>query len=151
MGLTRFRDPGGRDWRYMGRVLVRCPSCTKCAVVLRPEIVDRRYAGKPRLTCMYCGLARVSESRSHIAGVPVDPFFQLPLWLQAPCCGHTLWAYNAEHLGVLERYVAAGLRERQVGRSSYTMLEVLPTWMKSRKHRGEVLRAVSRLRQSLVA
>lgn len=75
----------------------------------------------------------------------MDPFFALPLWLQTPCCGHTLWALNLEHLDVLEAYIRAQLREKNPN-SAYTMLEVLPRWMKSAKHRDEVLRAISRLR-----
>jgi len=43
---------------------------------------------------------------------PNDPFFGLPLWLQTPCCGHILWAYNDRHLATLESYVGTGLRER---------------------------------------
>src|SRR5687768_9071979 len=38
-------------------------------------------------------------------GEPVDPVFGLQLWLQAPCCGHVLWAYNREHLEVIRGYV----------------------------------------------
>lgn len=135
----------------MGRVLVRCPACQQCATVIRPVIVERRYAGNPRLICVHCGLAREYAYRGHTTGVPLDPFFGLPLWLQTACCGHTLWAYNAEHLHVLEGYVAARLRERLIGRSTYTMIEVLPTWMKRSKHRDEVMRAISRLKLSLAS
>lgn len=79
---------------------------------------------------------------------PVDPFFGLPLWLQTPCCGQTLWALNVEHLDVLEGYVAARLREKKPN-TAYTMLEILPRWMKTARHRDEVLRAITRLRESL--
>lgn len=82
-------------------------------------------------------------------GSPIDPIFRLPLWLQAPCLGQTLWAYNAEHLAVLVGYVGAGLREGTLERSAYTMVEILPRWMKLARHRGEVLRILDRLQRTL--
>jgi hypothetical protein len=60
-----------------------------------------------------------------------------------------LWAYNAEHLNVLEEYVSAHLRERGHSVTHMTMLERLPKWIKDAKHRDEVLRAIGRLRASL--
>ena len=151
MWPVRFRDPGGRVSRYLGRVLVRCPACDRCALVVRPEVAGNRYVGNPKLTCVHCGLARERRTWHQVIGAPVDPFFRLPLWLQTPCCGETMWAYNAEHLGVLEGYVGAGLRERPAASQPYTMLEILPRWMKLAKHRDEVLRAISRLKQSLAS
>jgi hypothetical protein len=83
-------------------------------------------------------------------GGPVDPFFGLPLWLQAGCCGgRTLWAFNRRHLDLLEAYVGAKLRERCASPGSSSMLARLPAWVKSAKHRDEVLRTISRLRSSL--
>ena len=152
MRTERFRDPGGRAWRYADWVLVRCPACNRCAVAFRPEVAANRYTRDARLTCTHCGLMRARRVRQYIYGAPVDPYFHLPLWLQAPCCGNTLWAYNLEHLGVLEGYVGARLRERPVGPvPSTTMLEKLPQWMKMAKHRDEVLRAITRLKQSLAS
>jgi hypothetical protein len=73
-----------------------------------------------------------------------EPVFGLPLWLRTPCCGgHLLWANNKEHLGYLESYVGARIRE------STGLSTVLPTWMKLAKNRVEILRALARLRQSL--
>jgi hypothetical protein len=80
---------------------------------------------------------------------PDDPYFGLPLWLSIDCCGKVLWAYNAEHLNLLEGYVGARLRERGDFLGTMSMLERLPRWMKSANHRTEVLRAIQRLRKSL--
>ncbi|MEW9532434.1 hypothetical protein AB0B72_28180, partial [Microbispora sp. NPDC049125] len=64
-----------------------------------------------------------------------DPFFGLHLWLQTPCCGNVLWAYNIRHLDLLEGYIGADLRERVLrsrgegafrrfeGVEAFTMLE----------------------------
>jgi hypothetical protein len=83
-------------------------------------------------------------------GGQVDPFFRLPLWLTAECCGgHTLWAFNERHLDLLEAFVAARLRERGTGPGGLTLVARLPTWLKRAKHRGEILRVIRRLRASL--
>ncbi|MDR6974188.1 hypothetical protein J2X68_000866 [Streptomyces sp. 3330] len=107
------------------------------------------FVGAARLVCQGCGCTRQLHSRGQETAGPVDPFFRLPLWLQAACRGETLWAYNAEHLAVLTGYVGAGLRERTAAPSAYTMVEILPRWMKLARHRGEVLRILDRLHQSL--
>jgi hypothetical protein len=133
--------------QYAELVLVRCPACDRCArVFCRRE--GNRYPDKPRLTCTRCGLTRETAHPAYQYGVPVDPFFGLPLWLQTRCCGETLWALNLDHLNVLESYVGARLREKKPN-SAYTMLEVLPRWMKAAGHRAEFLRATARLRESL--
>src|SRR5438874_5956664 len=80
-------------------------------------------------------------------GGPNDPFFDRPLWLQTPCCGHILWAYNSRHLDTLRSYVAADLRERTG--PTMGMLDRLPAWIKKANHRTEVLRAIDRLHDQL--
>jgi hypothetical protein len=91
-------------------------------------------------------------------GMAVDPYFRLPLWLQARCCtNRTLWAYNLQHLEFLERFVAAGLRERahQPAAGEYhrrmTMVAKLPVWMKSAKNRAEIVKALGRLKATVPA
>jgi hypothetical protein len=75
-----------------------------------------------------------------------EPFFGRPLWLQTPCCGHGLWAYNSRHLDVLEDFVSARLRERTGESPTMAMIPRLPAWMKKAQHRAEVTAAVGRLR-----
>ncbi|WP_285608653.1 TFIIB-type zinc ribbon-containing protein [Actinokineospora globicatena] len=153
----RFRDPLVRVERFAAEVLVRCPACGECAVVVaHPGAPERRtghgrLVARRRLSCRACGLSRDDSPSERVFGGPVDPCFRLPLWLQADCCGEILWAYNSEHLDVLESYVAARLRERGVVPGSMSMVERLPAWLKSAKNRSEVLRAVQRLRSSLPA
>ena len=71
------------------------------------------------------------------------------LWLEADFRGHSLWAYNAEHLAYLEGYVAAGLRETPSGVPSETLESALPQWLVSAKNRDEVLRQFGRMRALL--
>ena len=64
-----------------------------------------------------------------------------------------MWAYNLEPLDLLRRFVAASLRERppwyEHGRKM-TYVARLPAWIKRAKNRDEVLRAIDRIRASVV-
>jgi hypothetical protein len=83
-----------------------------------------------------------------MGGGQADPYFGRPLWLHTECCGgHTLWAYNGEHLDFLANFIAASLRERPI--SPRTLTWSLPAWMKDAKHRDEVARQIARLRERL--
>jgi hypothetical protein len=154
----RFRDdPLLWVEHFADEVLVRCPACGECAIVLdqlgtseyHANRDDTRLVARRRLRCLACGLSKDGFPSERVFGVPVDPYFRLPVWLQADCCGKVLWAYNAEHLSLLESYVAARLRERRASPGSMTMVARLPAWLKSAKHRDEILRAIRRLRSSL--
>ncbi|MFH8383189.1 hypothetical protein ACH4E7_19940 [Kitasatospora sp. NPDC018058] len=154
----RFTDPGVQVYDLAEEVLVRCPRCGGCAVVLARlggVSEQRTHAGwvrsRRRLRCGGCGHARDEFQGGRGYGAPVDPYFGLSLWLVADCCGgRRLWAYNHAHLDLLEGYIAAGLRERDTTRGLPTsLLEKLPAWVKSAKHRTELLRAIRRLRASV--
>ena len=80
-----------------------------------------------------------------LSGEPRDPMFGCRLWLQTPCKGETLWAYNEAHLRDLYAYVSARLRER-VGAS---MAARLPRWMTAAKNRATALRGLDRLEKRL--
>ena len=103
--------------------------------------------------CPVCHEYReASEVRWRDMGKPVDPFFGLPLFLQAPCCGNVLWAWNLEHLDLLTTIVGAALRERDRAStvtSNDTLLGKLPRWVKAAKNREAVLACAGRLRDSM--
>ncbi|MFE6613298.1 TFIIB-type zinc ribbon-containing protein [Amycolatopsis sp. NPDC057786] len=142
MDAPRFRDPQIRLRDLADEpILVVCPRCSRRASVT-PE----------RLTCVGCALARVRPAPDYSAwNGPIDPFFREPLWLRADCCGgNTLWAFHARHLDLIERFVAAKLRERGLGdRPGLTLVARLPAWMTAAKHRDEVLRTIAELRATL--
>ncbi|MGK5681522.1 hypothetical protein [Actinoplanes sp. URMC 104] len=112
-------------------------------------------AGSPlseprRFTCAGCVASVQWSPRGSLScwGGPVDPYFGLPLWLRTSVRrGRMLWAFNVAHLDLLEGYVAAGVRERDVPASGLTMVARLPLWVKAAGNRGEVLRSVARLRE----
>lgn len=101
--------------------------------------------------CPICHEYRESESRWRDVRSPVDPFFGLPLFLQAPCCGEVLWAWNLEHLDLLAAVVGAALRERDrvsTAKSNDTLLGKLPRWVKAAKNREAVLACAGRMRDT---
>ena len=142
--------------------LVACPRCAARALVRDTGEGDAR---RIRLTCAACGHARGwSGNVGSVAygpdasrypagavgiGAPVDWYFHLPLWLQAPCRGHTLWAYNARHLRFLRDLVSADLRERErdprLGWRNGSLASRLPAWMLDGAHRDDVVRVIDAL------
>lgn len=86
---------------------------------------------------------------------PLDPVFRLALWLQTPCCGETLWAFNGAHVAWLESYVSAMVRQGRplnqdptMARNA-TMASRLPKWIIDAKNRDAVLKGIARLREKL--
>lgn len=156
----RFMDTGHTKYHFLDHVLVRCPRCAGVARVA-PAVPPAAgtvlsLSARRRFVCRGCGSAR-DATRSGLRlfrerGEATDPFFGLPLWLQAETRHGRVWAYNPEHLEVIRRFVAAPLRERapwdaQV--KKMTLVARLPSWIKSAKNRDEVLRAVERIRSTL--
>jgi ribosomal protein S27AE len=127
--------------------LVRCPSCGEQARV-------DHVADGLRLTCGHCGRVATEQRRSlslegyNAARLPFDA----PLWLSAECCGsHRLWAVNGQHLDYLTAYIAETQRDRAFPSPSGNrqLADTLPAWMKEAKHRDELLRTLSQLRETL--
>ncbi len=150
----RFRQAGESLEEFSRKFLVRCPRCEKCAqvVVLEPpgeepvKFTALLFAPR-RLLCLQCGYTKDWQKKVISRRTLCDWYFELPLWLQTPCCGETLWAFNEAHLDFLERYVEAELRETT---SRVTPLsEKLPAWLISAKNRPEILKCLTRLRATL--
>jgi hypothetical protein len=141
----RFADPLSHiEDLAAENIDVVCPRCQARAVnAPRPVVSVPVTRWRRRLACGGCGYSKAWTPGSSVWDGPVDPFFRVPLWLRAECCGgHTLWAFNRTHLDLLEAYVAAGLRERRASPGCMSMLARLPAWMKAAKHRDEVVRTV---------
>ena len=79
----------------------------------------------------------------------LDPFFGLPLWLQATVRGNLLWLWNEAHLDEVDRFVGAQLRERSPNAGNASMASRLPEWMKRAHAREPVLKALAKLRARL--
>jgi hypothetical protein len=165
----RFTDPGWSLRRFAQEIHVRCPRCDgRAVVVVHPDHREGHgsaiglLTAPHRLSCHGCGHAADWHPRRDGGGDlyfttggpfrvprltgPEDPFFGLPLWLQRPCCGQVLWAYNTAQLDLLEQYVTARLRERSDRPGSQSLLERLPAWIKAADNRDAVLAAIRALR-----
>ncbi|HEX8002521.1 MAG TPA: hypothetical protein VF519_07485 [Mycobacteriales bacterium] len=136
--MTRFRDTGETLYGLSGEVLVVCPACGGCARVVAARGV-----------CPACAWTATPSRKGFAYGTPHDPYLDLPLWLVTGVGGETLWAYNAEHLDLIEAFVSATLRERVADRTHYTLVERLPAWLKAAGNRDAVLAGVARLRERL--
>lgn len=79
----------------------------------------------------------------------LEPFFGLSLAWREPCRnGREIWAFGPSHLAELKRYVLSTLRERGCEHNrSYFMR--LPAWIKSAKHRDEVVAAIGRIEKRM--
>jgi len=129
---TRHRDDGSTIYAFADpEVLVVCPRCEEMAHVRGEGL------GPRRLTCTRCGLMRESGTKT-LWGEPVDPWFQQPLWLQAPFRGHVVWAFNERHLAELRAHIAPQHREHGPGTTRSTFAR-LPAWLTSAKNRADVL------------
>ncbi|NVI27826.1 MULTISPECIES: hypothetical protein [Streptomyces] len=155
---ARFRDPRSTVYDFLDLVLVRCPGCAGAARVVRVPGDEgpggRRPFAARRLVCGGCGASRKCDGTRltfprGTADPVTDPYFGRPLWLRAETRHGTLWAYNLDHLDLIRRFVAASLRERapwyDTGQKM-TLVARLPVWVKRAGNRGEVLRALDRMR-----
>src|SRR5215510_14340444 len=135
---------------FLDEFLVSCPRCDGRAIVM-PSRADR----PPRLACVDCGHSRPWRRRStgvlyarpastwpegqYALGDGADPYFHLPLWLQAPSGQHVLWAFNPRHLALIRDYVSA--TDRRTLRTAATdprntlLGSRLPRWLKLAKNR----------------
>ncbi len=124
--MKRFQDQGKHRSDFAGHTIVACPSCDK-PIDLLPQ----------KLACIHCGFSDTIPSRS-----------RYDLFLRIECCGETLYVNNLEHLDFLEAYVSADLRERTPNINK-SQISRLPQWVKSAKHREELLKCIRKARKQL--
>lgn len=161
---NRFVDPRLSTYAMMDEILAVCPRCSNCCRIFPINVPEER-TGKPtvfddrRVVCTQCGFTKDCKA-GNVSGrreddPMVESYFELPLWLQTPCCGYTLWAYNWRHLNLIGEYVAATLREQHKlptgGWFNGTLLNKLPRWISAAKNRNDVLKAIEKLRAKEIA
>jgi hypothetical protein len=152
----RFEDTGQSIYDFMDEILVVCPKCNGCARTFRIDSSNKDWFAPRRLVCASCGHTKDWVKRAiarQWQGEPRDDYFALPLWLQAPCAGETLWAYNRDHLAFIESFVGAKHRERtrdqESGWRNKSLASRVPKWMQSAKNRAAVLQAITKLKEKL--
>jgi hypothetical protein len=150
---------------FRNNIYVVCPMCKAQAIIKTPALPNRHTAEKEiRLVCTACGHSKrqdekagpvsylpnykIIKSRYPAAGVRVDPYFFLPLWLSIPCCDEDLWAYNYEHLDFLKAHIESKLRERNLTTILNNSIgSRLPRWMTAKKNRQAVLKCIAQLKE----
>ncbi len=145
----------GQWWgTFIDEFRVVCPRCERTALVLPRQAGEPGLFAPRRVTCTHCGFNDLWEGRSVHMPWYADPmrdfYFQLPLRLQLHCGGHLLWAFNHRHLGFLEAFVQASLRERTRDPSGWHnkgLTSRLPRWLKAAQHRASILKAIETLRE----
>lgn len=150
--------------RFGYEFLVVCPNCNSKSRVISLGKYSPYITGiTRRFLCLHCGITKEfvpknncfneslisygskwNEGYINIGGA-FDWYFGYPLYLQIACCGHTLWAYNLDHLKYIKNYVEAELREN--GPYYLSVESRLPFWVKSSKNREAVVKAISKLEQ----
>ncbi|UGQ09618.1 hypothetical protein LO772_22170 [Yinghuangia sp. ASG 101] len=153
----RFRDDLSTIYDFMDEILIRCPACEALArVVVHPRRAVMSPFQARRLVCAQCGHTR--DKDSGVYSMPSadathmnDPYFSLPLWLQASTRHGLLWAYNLNHLALIRRFVAAELRGDAWTEEGIrmTLVSRLPAWITSAVNRSEVLRVIARMEASV--
>ncbi len=150
----RFQDVGETIDSFLNECLVVCPKCSGRAQISGVDKLAGSVSGtESRLKCAACHHVAIwngTRSGQYQSG-QIDGLFGLSLWLQTPCCGETLWAQNEKHLLFLEHFVGAQLRGRKIESCwrNASLASRLPAWMKSKKHRVEILKAIALLHAKL--
>ncbi len=137
---------------YQREALLRCPRCGAPAWSRVVANHDTSPFAPRRLVCGACAyVANWAEQsiRRADGACAIDDYFRLPLYLQTPCCGDVLWAYNPVHLDALGEWLRAYQRERRRyprrGWSNQSFWSRLPRWIKQAGHRDDVQAALDRL------
>lgn len=151
---TRFDDTGESIYDFADKVLVACPKCQAiCSVSIDQEGAGAAAAAlvrrEARAICGECGFAKSLEVRTITIADGFDPYFGFPVWLQTNCCGELLWAYNLNHLALLENFVEAKHRTGSPPNNNRSMASRLPLWMKKASNRSEVLKCIQNLKSTL--
>ena len=129
-----------------GRIKQRC---FNCRTLIEKHLTNPRYLPQTQLQCPNCE----TEITASITWFPErpkfahDPFFGLPLWFVSSFRGHSLWAYNREHLTFIKRFVSAELREKPPNQNR-SLSNRLPKWMLNSKNRSDILKAIDKMAKS---
>jgi len=149
---------------FISTVYVVCPKCKEKALVLggQPYKNIQDYEDEVRFSCTTCGYAikyantpkftvdansrgRNLTSRVLMLNSPCDPFFGFEVWYRIESKFGLLWAYNLEHLMVIENYIADTLRIRHaVPYQNKSIGSRLPQWVKDAKNRMYLLKLITK-------
>lgn len=130
----------------------KCPRCGAGTFKYSRGFSQLEFVPKQiQWTCNICNQLQIFNDiypkATHFdQNISKDPHIGLDLYLKVVTRFGEIWAYNAEHIVYLKHFVKAELREcHTFMHHAYT--NRLPTWIKSARHRKEILKALLRLEQ----
>lgn len=152
---------------FLDHIDVVCPKCEKHAVVTggKPNQYSVEADHDIRCACSHCGFvshfndiakstvftnSRGVAVKSHILffNSPCDPFFQYKVWFNMPTTYGFLWAYNLEHLNIIEKFIADKIRSRNgLENKNKSIASRLPTWVSSAKNRDCLLKTIKKFKE----
>lgn len=68
-------------------------------------------------------------------------------WYSVTYHGKPFWVLNEEHLDYIENFIRAKLRLRYQDRSGMMLVDKLPSFIKYKKNRDDLLKLISKLRE----
>lgn len=149
---------------FLNHIDVVCPKCTEHAIVTGAKANQYSHVDDHdiRCTCSHCGFVMrfndIAKStvfinscgvavKSHVLhfNSPCDPFFQYKVWYEIPTTYGILWAYNLEHLKVIESFISDKVRSRNgVENKNKSIASRLPIWVSSAKNRNYLLKTIAK-------
>lgn len=150
---------------FSNEVNIICPKCARKALVKGSGLYHENVETLTYCVCIHCGYNqkyqekkvefirknsnnKVFEHRVRLLGGEVDPFFHHELWYMAPCLEGNVWAYNLEHLEVIEAFITSTNRSRNgLPYKNNSIASRLPKWMSAAKNRGQVLKCIRELKE----
>lgn len=150
---------------FTSDVAIVCPKCSKKALVKGPGLYKEGEEELTYCVCITCGYNQKYQDRepdvvigSHnrktsvhnlkALGGGVDPYFHHPLWYMVDCLEGIIWAYNIEHLQVIEFFIATTDRGRNgLANKNNSIASRLPKWMSAAKNRRTVMKCIEALRK----
>lgn len=108
----------------------------------------KRLFNNTEISCPKCNKKNIVEIKwkiDFLNGKPVDPYNGEKLWYVDSFKDNQIWAYNLDHLFYLKSFFSSSLRERGEGAGKYSTITNLPTWMKSKKNKDDIIKVLDRL------
>lgn len=155
-----------RNEDFIAHIDVICPKCTSKAVVIggQPYINITEYESNVMFSCVSCGFTlkysttpkigiyRNSSGKNISARILImntskDPYFGFEVWYQIETRYGLLWAYNTEHLTVIQNYIADNLRSRNgLPYKNNCIASRLPQWAKDSKNRDYLIKQLVKMK-----
>ena len=128
-----------------------CPHCATCGYrLLEIGLKAKASSNLPKTKLVSCPSCKQENNIDiqwniyHHSNAATDPIFGCALWLQIPCCGNILWAYNEKHVSDLKSFIGSSLRDGR-NRCKWSMVTRLPRWMIVAKNRDAVMKCIEKL------